>query len=69
MPDNTIEVLSDPTLDQPVTARWEACEAFSSDDSGSPVCAACGWLDGEHGTDAVVHQLPGRFVLARRLAS
>jgi hypothetical protein len=69
MPDNTNDLTSDPTAHDTVTARWEACETFTNDDGASPVCTACGWLDDEHGTDAVVHHLPGRVAPARRLAS
>jgi len=70
MLDDTINDTSDLiSNDGIVRARWEACERFSNDAVGSPLCAACGWLDDEHGTDAVVHQLRGPVSAARRLAS
>jgi hypothetical protein len=70
MLDDTINPTLDLTADDDVVrARWEACEEFSNDDSGSTVCAACRWLDDEHGTDAVVHHLRGPASPARRLAS
>jgi hypothetical protein len=70
MLDDTINHTPDLTAnDDIVRARWEACERFSNDAGSSPVCAACGWMDNEHGDDAVVHQLPARVAAARRLAS
>ena len=36
------------TADLPVNSRFEPCEAFADDHSGSPVCGGCGWLAGEH---------------------
>jgi len=70
MPDYTINDTPDLTaLDDIVRARFEACATFSDGGSGSPVCAACGWLDDEHGPDAVVHHLRGPVSPARRLAS
>jgi hypothetical protein len=30
-----------------VSASFEPCTSFASADT-TPVCAACGWLDGEH---------------------
>ena len=70
MLDDTINDTSDLTPnDDIVAARWEACERFVTDADGSPVCAACGWLEDEHGTDAVVHQLPRPVSSSRLLAS
>jgi hypothetical protein len=62
-------MLNDTINEVPVASRWEPCGNFSADHSSSPVCAACGWLDGEHGPGATVHQLPNRVTPARRLAS
>jgi hypothetical protein len=72
MLNNLIEDLTDELTDEPnITTRWEACAAFSAADAGSSVCADCGWLDHEHGTDAVVHRLqaPVRPRQPKRLAS
>ena len=44
-----------------VSARFEACAAFDDAGDGSPVCAACGWLEGEHEPEAAeVRALPTR---------
>ena len=61
-----------------VSASFEACTTFGAAGDGSPVCAACGWLDTEHEPVvaepdvAEVHALPRRKVarpVPRRLAS
>ena len=56
-----------------VSATLEACTAFGAPGDGSPVCEACGWLEGEHDQPvAEVHQLPTRVsrrTAPRRLAS
>ena len=47
--DTTLELLDRFGAEtQPVNSRWEPCPAFSAAGPGSPVCAGCGWLDGEH---------------------
>jgi hypothetical protein len=46
--------------DGPVHAAFEACVTFSEPGDGSPVCAACGWLDADHSPAvALVRSLPG----------
>jgi hypothetical protein len=50
----------------PVEVRWEACGGFSPDSDGSPVCADCGWLAGEHTPGANVRRLPTAVPKARR---
>ena len=56
-----------------VSATLEACTAFGATADGSPVCEACGWLEGEHEQPvAEVRALPARRVgraAPRRLAS
>ncbi len=56
-----------------VSTTFEACADFGATADGSPVCAECGWLEGEHQTpDAEVHTLPARRKAVRapkRLAS
>jgi hypothetical protein len=72
MLNNLIDEMTDELTDElNITTRWEACATFSAAEAGSSVCADCGWLDHEHGTDAVVHQLPARVRPRRpnRLAS
>jgi hypothetical protein len=39
-------------LGQFVTVRFEACDGFVADGSGTDVCADCGWLHDEHATAA-----------------
>jgi hypothetical protein len=65
-------------MNQPVSATFlsatfEACAAFDDAGDGSPVCAACGWLEGEHEPEAAeVRALPTRTLPRRtptRLAS
>ncbi|MDQ1447722.1 MAG: hypothetical protein QOC79_693 [Actinomycetota bacterium] len=44
-----------------VSAAFEACAAFGNAGDGSPVCAACGWLEAEHEPEtAEVRALPTR---------
>lgn len=56
-----------------VSATFEPCAAFGPSAGGSPVCEACGWLEGEHDQPvAEVHALPTRAVsrtAPHRLAS
>jgi len=48
-------------MNQLVSAAFEACAAFGSAGDGSPVCAACGWLEAEHEPEAAeVRTLPTR---------
>ncbi len=49
-----------------VESRWEACGGFTADGAGTPVCAECGWLAGEHATGAVLHRMPAAVTGARR---
>jgi hypothetical protein len=35
-----------------VTVRFEACDGFVTDGSGTDVCAGCGWLHDEHAARA-----------------
>jgi hypothetical protein len=61
-------------VEETAFGAFEACVEFSGDGAGSPVCAACGWLDAEHGPAvAVVHALPrrvrGPLRTPKRLAS
>jgi hypothetical protein len=65
MRNDTTDLPGDPML----TSRFEPCHAFLADLPGSPVCAGCGWLDGEHTARANVHRLPRRAAPPRRLAS
>ena len=49
-----------------VSAAFEACAAFGAAGDGSPVCAACGWLEAEHEPEAAeVRTLPGRTLPGR----
>ena len=55
-----------------VSASFEACAAFAAGADASPVCAACGWLETEHGREvAEVRALPARAGASapKRLAS
>jgi hypothetical protein len=56
-----------------VSASFEPCTTYGADGDGSPVCAACGWLEAEHEPPvAEVHVLPAREMPRRtpkRLAS
>jgi hypothetical protein len=56
-----------------VSASFEACSAFGAPGDGTPVCAACGWLEAEHDLPgAEVHVLPRRArsgPTPRRIAS
>ena len=56
-----------------VSTTFEACAAFDDAGDGSPVCAACGWLEGEHEPEAAeVRALPTRMLprpTSTRLAS
>ena len=60
-------------MNQLVSATFEACAAFGNAGDGSPVCAACGWLEAEHEPEtAEVRTLPTRRVTRptpKRLAS
>jgi len=60
-------------MNQLVSATFEACAAFGNAGDGSPVCAACGWLEAEHEPEAAeVRALPTRTLPRRtptRLAS
>jgi hypothetical protein len=42
------EDLTSGRADELVHAAFEACATFSGAGDGSPVCAACGWLDTDH---------------------
>jgi hypothetical protein len=45
--------------DELVPTAFEACVTFSGAGDGSPVCAACGWLDTDHAPAvALVRSLP-----------
>ena len=61
--------LTDLPRDAALTSWFEPCHSFLADQPGSPVCAGCGWLDGEHAPAANVRRLPRRTTLPRRLAS
>ncbi len=56
-----------------VSTAFEPCTAFAPAHGGSPVCAACGWLDADHeAAGAEVHAFPRRAAappLPKRLAS
>ncbi|MDP9331719.1 MAG: hypothetical protein M3Q30_00185 [Actinomycetota bacterium] len=56
-----------------VSAAFEACATFGAAGDGSPVCAACGWLEAEHEPEgAEVRTLPTRTAprpTPKRLAS
>lgn len=69
----TADAMIELTVTEPGCApvRFEPCPAFDADGTGSPVCAACGWLADDHPGDAAVHALPARRPPARsrRLAS
>ena len=60
-----------------VSASFEACATFAGPADGGPVCAGCGWLDDEHGSQgaaaiATVIALPAPLrgqKRAKRLAS
>jgi hypothetical protein len=49
------------TVNELVSATFEACVEFETVGDGSPVCAGCGWLEAEHEPGvAEVHTLPTR---------
>ena len=50
-------------MNELVSAAFEPCAAFGNAGDGSPVCAACGWLEVEHEPEAAgVRTLPTRTV-------
>ena len=50
-----------------VTVRFEACDGFVADGSGTDVCADCGWLHDEHAVAARA-VAPVRVLRPRRQA-
>lgn len=62
-----------PPMNELVSTSFEACAEFGAPADGSPVCAACGWLETEHEVPgADVHALAARRPAVRapqRLAS